>query len=886
MDSLRWERIQALFHEAVDRSAPERAAFLESAAEGDRQLMAEVQALLEEDARGSSLLDRDVSQVASQMLGGDAAAPLPSQEFGPYRIRELLGEGGMGVVYLARREDLGSTVAIKVLRDAWMSPARRERFATEQRTLAQMTHPSIARLYDADALADGTPWFAMEYVEGVPLSAYCTEHHSGIEERLKLLRDVCEAVQYAHSRAVIHRDLKPSNILVRSDGSVKLLDFGIAKQLDPRDSRMDQTRTGLRVMTPAYAAPEQIRGEQAGVYTDVYALGVILYELLAGALPFDVENRPTGEIERMILEQEPEKPSVRARRQSEGALQASRASWADLDVLCLTAMHKDPQRRYGSVEALIRDLDHYLAGEPLEARPDTLRYRVGKFVRRNRRAVVAAGAVVATVAALIIFFTARLAMARNTALAQAARAERIQAFMLNLFNGGDNEAGPADSLRVVDLLDRGVQQARSLDREPAAQADLYQTLGGIYEKMGKFDQADALLGSALHERTRMAGAGSAEAAESEVELGLLRSDQDKLEESERLVRDGLEKAKRLRPPDNAAVARAMFGLGQVLERRGKYAEAIGILDQAVKLESGPGPPTAELAGTLNELANNHFQIGHYDTAKSLHGRALAIHRQLFGDRHPSVAFDLLDLADIQQELGYYPEAERLARQALAISRPYYGENHPETAHDLTVLGRALIFQKRYDEAVDALQQALEIRERVYGKVHPMVADTVNELGSVAYMRDQLDEAERQFQRMADIYQAVYHGHYFGMATAESNLGAIYMDRKQWPRAEQYFRQALQLYIETQGPEDMNVGIAQEKLGHTLLRQLRYREAEEHMLAAYQILNKQASPSVSWLQWTRKDLAEIYDALQEPEKAAKFRAEREAVAARTAAAGKR
>lgn len=883
MDSTRWERIQALFHEAVERPAPERLNFLESATGGDRQLISEVEALLEEDARGCSLLDRDVSQVASQMLGAGAAPALPSEQFGPYRMRGLLGEGGMGVVYLAEREDLGSTVAIKVLRDAWMSPARRERFATEQRTLAQMTHPSIARLYDADTLADGTPWFAMEYVQGVTLTAYSIENHSGIEERLRLLRDVCEAVQYAHSRAVIHRDLKPSNILVQSDGTVKLLDFGIAKQLDQSDSPLDRTRTGLRLMTPAYAAPEQIRGEQAGVYTDVYALGVILYELLAGTLPFDVANRTTGEIERMILEQEPEKPSLRARRQSKsgGALQASRASWADLDVLCLTAMHKDPQRRYGSVEALVRDIDLYLTGEPLEARPDSLRYRVGKFVRRNRRPVVAAATVSATVAALIIFFTVRLAMARNTALAQAARAQRIQAFMLNLFNGGDNEAGPADSLRVVDLLDRGVQQARSLDREPAAQADLYQTLGGIYEKMGKFDRADALLGAALNERKSIVGAESAAAAESEVALGLLRSEQDKLEEAERLVRDGLEKAKRLRPPDNAAVARAMFGLGQVLERRGKYTEAIGILDQAVKLESGPGPPSAELADTLNELANNHFQIGHYDTAKSLHGRALAIHRQLFGDRHPSVAFDLLDLADIQQELGYYPEAERLARQALAISRPYYGENHPETAHDLTVLGRALIFQKRYDEAVDALQQALAIRERVYGKVHPMVADTVNELGSVAYMRDQLDEAERQFQRMADIYQAVYHGRYFGMATAESNLGAIYMDRKQWPRAEQYFRQALQLYIETEGPDDMNVGIVQEKLGHTLLRQLRYREAEEHMLAAYQILNKQASPSVSWLQWTRKDLAEIYDALHEPEKAAKFRAEREAVAARTA-----
>ena len=875
MDSTRWERIQGLFHEALDRPASERPAFLEAASGGDQQLIRDVQALIEEDTHGASLLDRDVSQVATEMLGPPAA--VLAQEFGPYRLREVLGEGGMGVVYLAERQDLGSLAAIKVLRDAWMSPARRERFATEQRTLAQMTHPSIARLYDADTLADGTPWFAMEYVKGVPLNEYCLARQGSAAERLKTFREVCEAVQYAHSRAVIHRDLKPSNILVQSDGTVKLLDFGIAKQLDQRDQRTDRTRTGLRLMTPAYAAPEQIRGEQAGVYTDVYALGVILYELLTGALPFEVGDETTAAIERMIVEREPEKPSLRARRQTESAL-AAKTSWADLDVLCLTAMHRDPQRRYGSVEALIRDIDRYLKGEPLEAQADSLRYRAGKFVRRNRRGVIVAAAVSVTVIGLIVFFTVRLAVARNTALAQAARAERIQRFMLSLFNGGEKEAGPADNLRVVDLLDRGVQQARLLDREPAAQADLYQTLGGIYATLGKLDRADALLGTALKQRKSIAGDGSAETAASEVELGLLRSDQDKLDEAERLVRDGLAKARRQRPLDNAAVARAMLALGQVLERRGKYAEGIGVLDEAVKLQSGPGAPTADLADLLNELANNHYQSGHLDVAKSLHERALAIHQRLFGERHPTVASDLLDLADIQQELGYYPAAEQLVRKALAINRPYYGENHPETAHNLTVLGRTLVFQKRYDEAASALQQALEIRERVYGKVHPMIADTVNELGGLAYMRDQLDEAEKQYQRMADIYQAVYQGHYFGMATAESNLGSVCMDRKQWPRAEQFFRQALRLYIETQGPDHVNVGIVQEKLGHTLLRQLRYREAEEHSLAGYQILAKQASPSASWLQWARKDLAEIYAALHEPEKARKFSAEREAVAA--------
>ena len=865
MDSARWERMQALFHEAAERPDVERRAFLEKACGGDGALISEVLALLDEDIAGGSLLDRDVGEIAQEFFAGRAEPALPFKEIGPYRIRSLLGEGGMGVVYLAEREDLGSRAAIKVLRDAWMSPARRERFTVEQRTLAQLNHPSIARLYDADVLADGTPWFAMEYVEGVPLNEYSKARACPVAERLRLFRAVSEAVDYAHRHAIIHRDLKPSNILVKEDGTVRLLDFGIAKQLDAEGASRDHTRTGLRLMTPAYAAPEQIRGDPASMQTDVYGLGVILYELLTGRVPFEAAGRSAGELERMILDREPEKPSAAGAVSPE----LSQASWADLDVFCLTAMHKEAARRYRSVEALIRDLDHYLKGEPLEARPDRLGYRLGKFVRRNRRAVLAATAVSVAAAALVVFFTVRLASARNMAVAQAARAQRIQRFMLNLFNGGDKEAGPADNLRVVNLLDRGVQEARSLDHEPAAQADLYQTLGGIYEKLGKFDQADTLLRAALEQRKSIGGAGSADAVESQVELGLLRSDQAKLDEAERLVRDGLEKAKHLRPPDNAAVAKAMLALGQVLEGRGSFAEAIGILDQAVKLESASGAATPELAATLNELATNHFETGHYNTAKSLYERALAMHRQLLGARHPSVAVDQLNLANIQQELQYYAEAERLAREALDINRAYYGNDHPQTAYNLTVLGRALHFEKRYDDAVDVLKQALAIRERVYGKVHPSVADTVNELGSIAYMRDQFDEAEAQFQRMIDIYRALYHGRHYLIAVAESNLASVYMDRKQYARAEPLFREALQLFIETQGPEHVNTGVAHLKLGRTLLREGRYADAEKQTLAAYQILINQSNPAESFMRAARKDLRAIYEGLQQPEKAAQY-----------------
>src|SRR5688572_30428930 len=395
MDSSRWDRIQTVFHEALALPAEARQAFLRAACADDERLVNEVSAMLEHDAAGASLLDRDVADMAGRVLDDGVPDGLLDQRFGPYRLTRLLGEGGMGVVYLGVRDDLDSVAAIKILRDAWMSPARRERFASEQRILAQLNHPAIARLYDADTLPGGTPWLAMEYVEGVPLTRHCRARGTSIGDRLRAFRSVCEAVQHAHRHMVVHRDLKPSNILVTADGRVKLLDFGISRQLDAMDRAADPTTTIVRHLTPTYAAPEQIRGEATTVQTDVYALGVILYELLAGRTPFDLSGLSPAKAEQMLLEDEPQRPSLPARHTAGGADGLSASAWSDLDVLCLTALHKDPSHRYGSVEGVIRDVDHYLANEPLEARPDTIGYRARKFVHRNWRPALA-GAVVLT----------------------------------------------------------------------------------------------------------------------------------------------------------------------------------------------------------------------------------------------------------------------------------------------------------------------------------------------------------------------------------------------------------------------------------------------------------------------------------------------------------
>ncbi len=829
--------------------------------------------MLHEDSQSSSVLDRPVSEIAHNVLSSNDPTDLPKQDFGPYRLIRLLGEGGMGLVYLAERKDLGTQVAIKILRDAWLSPARRERFSAEQRTLAQLNHPSIARLYDADALPDGTPWFAMEYVEGVPLTDYCSLHNGSMEMRLQLFRSVCETVQYAHSEAVIHRDLKPSNILVKQDGTIRLLDFGIAKQLESLDTPVKQTMTGLRLMTPAYAAPEQIRGDRVGIHTDVYSLGVILFELLTGQLPFDLSNLTPAEAASIIAEHESGKPSAVSKLTVplRGDSPMTKAAWADLDVLCLTAIHKDSARRYRSAEALIRDVDHYLRAEPLDARPESISYRMGKFIQRNQRSVTISAAAVVLIMGILTFFTVRLAKARNAALAEAARTERIQKFMLNLFDGGDQEVGPSDSLRVVTLVDRGLLEARTLNNDPKVQGELYQNLGDIYEKLGKFDQADSLLQSSLDQRKSVFGADSPETAESLVELGLSRDAEGKYEDAEKLVRQGLAIDKQKLSPSHPSIARATSALGKILEDRGSYDAAIQVLEEAVRLQSSEGS-TQDLAESLTELANSHFYSGHYAVSESLNQRVLAMDRKLYGDRHPHVADDLINLGAIKYDLGHYPEAEQFDRQALDITQSFYGQNHPATASALTILGRTLVSEGKNDEAAGLLQQALQIEEQIYGKVHPRVAGTLNELGKIAQQQGKLNDADADFRRMADIYRAVYNGKHYYIGIALCNLAGVYVERKDYAGAQNLFRNALQMYAQTLPADHLNVGIARVRLGRALLLDKHYQDAEQESRAGYEILSKQSSAPQHWLGKARTDLAQEYDALHQPEKAAKFRAD--------------
>jgi serine/threonine-protein kinase len=576
---------------------------------------------------------------------------------------------------------------------------------------------------------------------------------------------------------------------------------------------------------------------------------------LTGRLPFDLADRTPGEAQTIILEHDPVKPSAVAKRVAErSGIPAGAASWADLDVLCLTAMHKDPERRYLSVEALIRDVDHYLKDEPLEARTDSLRYRAVKFARRHRRPLAALGVAAAVVVGLTTYYTVGLAHARTVAVNEAARTDRVQRFMLNLLEGGDANEGPSDSLRVLTVVDRGVREARALDREPAIQAALYATLGGVYQQLGEFDRADSLMRAGLEERRSLYGSTHRDVAESLVLLGLLRVDQARLGEADSLVRQGLAIDSRLAPANDPALARAIAALGFVLRNRGQRDSALALLQTAAKMQSARGGDSSDLSETLTTLANVYYDGGQYQASDSLNQAVLSVDRVLHGDRHPSVAIDLTNLGAIEHDLGRYPSAERYYREAIDIDRAWYGETHPETVSLLPMLARTLVAEKRYDEAVALLDRALVLQEKAYGPVHPRVASVLNALGLAALAQENLDEAEKDFTRMGAIYRSVYGDHHYTVGITASDLGSVYAKRNDLPKAERTLRDAVSALTATQGPDHLNTGIARIKLGDVLLSESRYADAQRESFAGYGIVAKQTGTSDTWLQTARKDIA--------------------------------
>ena len=825
MNPARWEQMQTVFHEAVTLSESEQLAFLAAACNGDVDMLTDLRRMLEENNRGDSILDRGLPDVAQRLIGSGVASLL-GREIGAYRLVKLIGEGGMGVVYLAERTDTGKQVAMKFLPGASMSPARRALFTHEIKTHAKLSHACIAAQYDAGTLPDGTPWFVMEYVHGKHFLEYCQTRQSSLEARLKLFVQVCQALEYLHGKGIIHRDLKPSNILVDETGTPRVLDFGISEEAGTL-----KTSSGLRLMTRAYAAPELLGQGIVDNSTDVYSLGVIFREMLTS----DV----TG---------------------------ARKTARRELDKIARRALQADPNERYRSVEALRRDVEHFLKTEPLEGTQATRWYRTERFVTRHRTAVIAASLAILLFVGMAGFFTFRLAQERNVALAEVKRTRLVEQFLFNLFQGGDKYAGPASDVRVLTLLDRGEKETKAFDHEPQLQAELYQVLGGIYQELAQFDHADTLLQASLKEKYA-AQASADEIAENLLALSSLRLDQGKLPDAERIARKALDIRKAQSPPDAVAVARAQSLLGRILIERGQYEKALVLLKQAQQTQAGHEDAQADLAATLVGFSDAYFYLSRYPLAEDWQQKALSLHEKVDGGSHPLVAFDLRNLGNIQFQTSHYVEAEKYFRQALKIEQAWYGEGHPATADMQVYVAQALGWQGRLPEAHALLANLLPAMERAYGEMNPHVALVLNELGSEELYTKNLLQAEAHYLQAVNIYRQTLGDENQETTVARNNLASVYLKLAQYPRAEKIFSDVLQILVKDNLARTFNAGVTRIKLGRALTREGRYREAEAQLHEGCDILRQMAGPNAEWIVSVRPDLATIYQAIGQPAKPA-------------------
>ena len=771
----RWARVQALFEQALAQPPATRADWVDDRTE-DPELAALVRSLLHADATDRGELEDAVDAAIREATG--AGDGLRDTRIGPYRIVSAIGQGGMGRVYLAERADgaFDQRVAIKVVRGL-LDQDRVRRFRAERQILASLQHPNIARLVDGGTTEDGWPYLVMEYVEGQAVDLYAEQRGLGLRDRLALFTTVCEAVGHAHRHLIVHRDIKPSNIIVTAEGTPKLLDFGIAKLLDTDDPELSaRTMTGMHLLTPDYAAPEQVRGEPVTTATDVYALGVLLFELVTNQRPHTFKTLTAQEIERVVCDTEAPRPST-----VRGGLPD------DLDIIIGTALSKDIRRRYASVEALVADLMRFLDGLPIHARPATWRYRAARFVSRHRWEVGVATLFVAMLVAfsvLVSLQAARLARERDVAQQERDAAEDVSSFLVSLFEVNDPSRSRGETVTARELLDRGATQVESgLSSQPLAQARLMDTMGRVYRQLGLLEPAAALLEQALSRREAASHGASDDVADTLAEMGEVVREKGDYQEAERLHRRALEIRqqlhgethdkiafsmnslgltldaqarypeaeaqlggaiamwRRVRAPGHPQVAMGLNNLGQLLRRTARTDEAEPVLREALEMRLTVLGPDHPLVGTAyNNLASLFHDIGAYDKAEPMYRAALEISLKTHGPDHPETAVTINNLASLLEDQGEAAAAEPMFRRALEIRRAAFGEQHPAVARGMHNLARTLIALSHFAEAEALLTRALEIRRKVVGASHVDVAGSLGLLAQVRAHTGRLTEA--------------------------------------------------------------------------------------------------------------------------------------------------
>lgn len=861
-------RLDALFDQALDLEGDARERFLADLDGREPAFAAELRELLalaESPGLGSPGLEpRALAQPVWQALfehasgsGGIESPPavIPFDDFniGVWHALRTLGRGGMGTVYLVERSEGGFRQhgAMKLLRAGADSDEFLRRFEQERQILATLNHEGIARLLDGGRDPQGRPYLVMEYVEGEPIDRASDRERLSVDQRVALFAQVAQAVAYAHRNLIAHRDIKPGNIIVGADGKAKLLDFGIAKALaDEPLGEEPLTRTALRVFTPDYATPEQVYGQPASTASDVYQLGLLLYELLTGQRAQRVTDTAQQTLVNAICRAEPVRPSERvadddaaatARQTTPSALR--RKLRGDLDNIVLKALRKEPERRYASAMAMVEDLERWRQGRPVRARPETWSYRTGKFIRRHAWAVAASVAIVAMIVSYAVTVTIQanaLARERDRAQAEAAKALQVKKLVLRVFEGANPDASGSAQLTARELLDRGwAAIERELGGQPDVQVELLDAVGEAYRQLGVYDRAETLFTRSLQIARTESSRQPLLLARALRSRGRVRGDLGEYAAAETDLRDALARYRAAFGAHHDEVAVTLGDLALLLDLRGEFAGAETLYREALAIHRKlHGERHLRVADNLGDLGMILRRQGDYAGAEPLLSQSLSLRRQLLPAQHPEIAYVMTDLAQVRSDLGEYDSAEALYREALASMQTSLGDAHPNVALTMITLARVLKTRRDFDGARDLLLRALEIRRKALGERHPSIALNLNDIGQT-YLESSdlkpgnLDHAERYYREALDIYPVDNSGR----SMVVYNLGQVAEKRGDFVGAERQYREALVGQRKHYGDAHDRVGMQLNRLGIVLYRQKRLDEAETAMRQALAIYRK-------------------------------------------------
>lgn len=823
----------------------------------------------------------------------DSPSEAHGRRIGAWRIVRLLGSGGMGVVYLAERADesFQQQVAIKLVRNRLVDRETEERLVGERRILASLNHPNIARLLDGGTMPDGTPYLVMEYIDGVPIDHYCDSRRLTIDERLELFRAICSAVHYAHQNLVVHRDIKTTNILVTRDGVPKLLDFGIAKLLDAGGAATGGlTREGILMMTPENAAPEQVLEQPVTTATDTYALGILLYTLLSGHPPY----RLTGshrEVVETICHRQPELPSTMVRvawREPEtrgrqfGNLtpeiisryrgtttdRLRRRLRGDLDNIVMMALRKEPGRRYRSASEFSDDLERHQASLPVTARPDTWRYRSGKFLRRH----AAGAAMSAVLIGLLMAFGIAMSVQNRLIAEERDTAMEVSRFLERIFTAPDPGNARGLDITAKEILARGADRISSeLSEKPVIQAALMETIGRVYLNLGQYEPAITTLEEALRIRLATVGARHPRVAAVKNDLGLALTRTADYRRARELLESALAQNRREEGENGPAVARNLYSLSELAQATGDLERAERLAAESLRIfESYGDRYPREIAEGKSGLARIYRARNELAAAESLYREAIAVTRQHFGADHPHIAYFLQNLAVVLRARGELASAEAMFEESIAVTRRVLGEEHDLVAGSLVMLGALRQDRGQLESAGAAYSEALAIHTNARGPEHPFVAYDMTSIAMLKSDLGELREAEVLLRDAIAIYErSVGPGHQY-VASALTELGVVLTDRGAPGEALPVLERALAIRAADYTPADPLMAATNAAYGHALAQLGRFEEAERAMLESVPYLAEAGAPpnrrARLALAWT----ADLYEAWNRPEEAMRFR----------------